>query len=831
MKPFFFLGLAAFFNLAVPHVLWAATPNERIEPPTKASLPAAGLGRPPPPAHPPNRASGTATLPQLADGLPRPQQSEWSLVQAARINDLPRVRSLLKSLPNLGVADRDGNTALHWACLNQNEPLVQLLLSHGAPVDAVNQGEATPLSYGAGHKGIAERLLQKSANVNHTTRFHSSPLHVAARHPRSHAIIRLFLNHGVAPQKKDGGGHNAINIAAQSGDLASVNLLLDHGVTPSDLVAPARFGHRLIVERFLEHGVKARQETGFTGSPLNAALYGQNLEIAIQLIEAGADLTRRSPIGQHETPPLLWPVYNQQDDPRVLKAMFARKADPNIQSALGERALDWAEALGHKTLVQTLQSNGGRPGTRLRKRKSIPSNPLPGDFESVRRAARPAAERALKRLQDSSDQFLQSPLVARQRCVSCHQQTLPAVAFGWARARGLELNEISLARQIQDQIRYWKKGDKVAKSFELIRPQPDAPVLLGYGLMGLAALGHRGDGLTEAMVRYLLVTQKPDGSWPAADYRPPMEDGPIQGAALAIGALKRFPVPGRELEMEECIARARQFLLDASPISFNQRVFQVLGLQWAMSGPSIPHSLIESILTLQKTDGGWSQLPGLESDAWATGQALVALHQADHNAQALDAFQSGIRFLLRTQFADGSWYVRSRSWPFQPHFETGFPHGKDQWISAGGTAWATMALLLTQPETSRATETDWLRINVASKSTNRAPNRPELEDPIYQETIHPILKRSCGGCHGADAQRKKGQFDIQSAHRVKQGGQSGKPAIIPGDAAGSQLIQMVTNQLEDMEMPPTGRRDQFPPLATHEVAALSRWINQLPSAN
>jgi hypothetical protein len=44
--------------------------------------------------------------------------------------------------------------------------------------------------------------------------------------------------------------------------------------------------------------------------------------------------------------------------------------------------------------------------------------------------------------------------------------------------------------------------------------------------------------------------------------------------------------------------------------------------------------------------------------------------------------------------ADGSWHVRSRSFPLQPLKESGFPHGKDQWISASGTGWAAMALSL-----------------------------------------------------------------------------------------------------------------------------------------
>ena len=49
-------------------------------------------------------------------------------------------------------------------------------------------------------------------------------------------------------------------------------------------------------------------------------------------------------------------------------------------------------------------------------------------------------------------------------------------------------------------------------------------------------------------------------------------------------------------------------------------------------------------------------------------------------------------YLLRTQLEDGTWFVRSRAFGFQPYFESGFPHGRNQFISAAATSWAAMAL-------------------------------------------------------------------------------------------------------------------------------------------
>ena len=98
----------------------------------------------------------------------------------------------------------------------------------------------------------------------------------------------------------------------------------------------------------------------------------------------------------------------------------------------------------------------------------------------------------------------------------------------------------------------------------------------------------------------------------------------------------------------------------------------------------------------------------MASDAFATGQSLVALHRAGGLPTTDPAYQRGVQYLLKTWEPEGTWYVQSRSFPFQKQFESGFPYGKDQWISAAATSWAVMALALTiDPPANIGTYLSW----------------------------------------------------------------------------------------------------------------------------
>jgi hypothetical protein len=124
---------------------------------------------------------------------------------------------------------------------------------------------------------------------------------------------------------------------------------------------------------------------------------------------------------------------------------------------------------------------------------------------------------------------------------------------------------------------------------------------------------------------------------------------------------------------------------------------KLMGLVWTKAPRSQVEAAVRKILDQPRSGGGWAQRDGMEPDAYATGISLYALHTAGIPATHA-AYVEGVRFLQRNQYQDGSWLVKTRSYPTQPYFETGYPFGNNQFISAGAASWSALAIAYTLPD-------------------------------------------------------------------------------------------------------------------------------------
>jgi squalene cyclase len=195
------------------------------------------------------------------------------------------------------------------------------------------------------------------------------------------------------------------------------------------------------------------------------------------------------------------------------------------------------------------------------------------------------------------------------------------------------------------------------------------------------------------MAYYLKRRQLPDGHWRRLAHRPPLESSDMEVTAVAMRAIQVYAPKPKRSAYDQAVMLAAEWLAQAQPQCTEDRAFQLLGLVWAGKKQGIPKAA-GALLAEQRADGGWGQIPTLGSDAYATGQVLVALQQSGALSRTDPACKRGLRFLLNTQAEDGSWYVKRRALPIQPYFESGFPYGRDQFISAAATNWATTALAM-----------------------------------------------------------------------------------------------------------------------------------------
>lgn len=306
---------------------------------------------------------------------------------------------------------------------------------------------------------------------------------------------------------------------------------------------------------------------------------------------------------------------------------------------------------------------------------------------SDQEAIKKAVNKSLPLLQTTSHAFLENA----GGCQSCHHQDLTAVSLSLAKEKGFAINDTSLT-EIFDSIQH------VIRSRKEVLAQNDDPVAIvmssGYQLWALWANNYKSNKPIEMLVKNLMQRQTYEGSWVSPNPRPPLEFYSFSATALMVAAIQYYSPASLRPEAAERIEKARAWMIRTAPETNEEKVFQILGLKWINGDKNFIQQQAKKLLATQREDGGWSQLTNLDSDSYATGQVLYALYESGLLKTDDPAFQKGITFLLKTQYEDGSWKVISRSIPFVPFVENGFPHEKDQFISAAGTNWATMALIL-----------------------------------------------------------------------------------------------------------------------------------------
>lgn len=560
--------------------------------------------------------------------------------------DTEGVRGLLKQGADPNALNGLEIRPLFLASASYQMDVMQELLKAGAKPDAAST-YGTPLTFAAGSGNLAGAsiLLGRGANPN-TIRSDGISVLMMAANAGNPALVAELIKHKANVSTKDDGGETALSFAARGGHLevgkmlvaagAAVNGADAEGLTP--LMVASMTGHADFVKMLLSKGAKpnAKNAAGQTALVL-ASRYG--------------------------------------DYPEVLTALIQGGANPKAKDTDGRLAASVVGARGYANCLSVLGGPSATP---------------------MMRTARSSVDLSLKRIQSSMLQFTQSAT-----CVSCHHEGLARVATGEALMRGFKVDG-AVQHEQTARLRGMVAGmkplhDQALKSPEAMKHIPlyeINEVGTGYSwlMAGMAANNEPASDATAAMAMVLARQQAPDGSWTFSLPRIPMQSSFFTFTALSVKALKQYGPKDHSAELAERIDKAKQWLIKAEPKSSEDRASRLLGLKWVGADPT---SAVAPIVSDQRPDGGWSQSPDTQSDAYATGQALYALHIAGGIPVTDPVYQRGVQFLLRTQDSDGSWFVAKRAISANNYFDAGFPHGESQYASFNGSCWATLALLET----------------------------------------------------------------------------------------------------------------------------------------
>jgi ankyrin repeat protein len=608
--------------------------------------------------------------------------------QAIRNNHLEAIKGA-----NLAVRDRRGNTPLIYAAGFGSPKALALLLDAGAGVNDRNNFEATALVWAAATPVKARMLLAHGADVNARTRQGRTPLMVAAACDGCSEIVRELLAKGADAKAADNGGSTALELAAGAGDAESVRLLLAAGAPAgaaskagSTPLLNAVFNCDLpSIRMLLAKGANPNAKVTNAGqvkfgviqlvnvTPLLTSAAYCSSDVVKALIDAGGDVNTHDIRGMT---PLMLGVASETQDAAIVRLLVHAGADVNAKSTAGETTMDWARKYGDPDVLSILKAEGAHPAAQY----TPPTRP-----KSDVRPATAAVESATSLLQRTAIEFFQ-----QSGCVGCHHQSMALLAVNAARAAKVHVDEAGAAKLVNMIVsEFTPSQDNRMQRFD---PGGGADGQ-GYSMLALAGAGYAPDAVTDTIAVHTAAMQHRAGNWHVGDAsRAPIQESEIARTARGMRTLQLYGPPALKTDFDARIGRARDWLLAAHPKTNDDLAMQLVGLHWAGVPREKIQSLGRTLLSAQREDGGWSQNRNLASDAYATGEALWALGKSGIAKPTDAAYRRGVRYLLSTQWPDGSWYVRSRAPKFQPYFQSGFPFDHDQWVSSAATAWAVMAL-------------------------------------------------------------------------------------------------------------------------------------------
>ena len=291
-------------------------------------------------------------------------QGQTALHLAMHVPHQNVVMLLIQHKASVNARDATFRTPLHIGATHGNVAMCNYLLNEGAQLDSREVQSKTPLQLAceAGHYELVEMMLNQS-NLNPTNMTFLAAFFAAVEcgHIR---IAESFFSRGLKLQELQKDSHKPATLAAKSGSLAMVELMIKENCDANArdengwnaLHFASYYGHYQVIERLIVYDVSTKATTSRKETPVLFAVKGSHFPVAERLLRCSKDdniVSAEDEYGQQ-------PVHHaaRTGSIEIFNLLMSNGAKINVEDSFGWHPLHIATAYGHLTLVQRLLEQG-----------------------------------------------------------------------------------------------------------------------------------------------------------------------------------------------------------------------------------------------------------------------------------------------------------------------------------------------------------------------------------------------------------------------------------------------------------------------------------------
>jgi ankyrin repeat protein len=255
----------------------------------------------------------TLSINCMEEPAPKRLRTETPLVQenvnqvlfnAIEDGNLEQLQKLFNDGASIHTSNRNKETLLHRAIINENTQVAEFLLNHGADIETVDAFGNTPLLTSE-DEDIIRLLVERGAHINAANSDGDTIMHNCSARGADDDILQFLLHHGASINSTNNKGETPLQLAIDNEQLDTASFLLQQGANPNThdkegntpLHQAVRENNEDIITLLLTNGTDSNITNTEGNTPLHTAVSFSPASIVKLLIHYGADVNAKNKEG------------------------------------------------------------------------------------------------------------------------------------------------------------------------------------------------------------------------------------------------------------------------------------------------------------------------------------------------------------------------------------------------------------------------------------------------------------------------------------------------------------------------------------------------------